>query len=100
MLLKKGIRYLRYSHDKQSFHSIERQDHVTGQWMTFNKVEIVDTFKDEGYTARTFDRPDIKLLFEFIRKNHKGIDYLIVSELTRFSREAGDAINMVKKIQN
>lgn len=100
MLLKKGIRYLRYSHDKQSYHSIERQDHVTNQWMTFNKVEIVDTFKDEGYTARTFDRPDIKSLFEFIRKNYKAIDYLIVSELTRFSREAGDAINMVKKIQN
>jgi site-specific DNA recombinase len=99
MLLKKGIRYLRYSHDKQSYHSIERQDHVTSQWMNFNKVEIVDTFKDEGYTARTFDRPDIKLLFEFIRKNHRGIDFLVVSELTRFSREAGDAINMVKKIQ-
>jgi site-specific DNA recombinase len=72
MLLKKGIRHLRYSHDKQSYHSIERQDHVTSQWMNFNKVEITDTFKDEGCTARTFDRPDIKLLFEFIQKITKG----------------------------
>jgi len=67
--------------------------------MSFNKVECIDTFKDEGYTARNFDRPDIKQLFNFIRKNYKGIDFLVVSELTRFSREAGDAINMVKRIQ-
>ncbi len=100
MLQKKGIRYLRFSHDKQSYHSIERQDFITNQWMNFNKVTIVDTFKDEGYTARTFDRPDIKQLFDFIHKNYRGIDFLVVSELTRFSREAGDAINMVKKIQS
>ena len=99
MLQKKGIRYLRFSHDKQSFHSIERQDQMTRQWMSFNHVDIVDTFKDEGYTARTFDRPDIKQLFEFIKRNHRGIDFLVVAELTRFSRETGDAINMVKKIQ-
>jgi site-specific DNA recombinase len=100
MLPKKAIKYLRFSHDKQSFHSIERQDHITDQWLHFNKIELVDTFKDEGYTARTFDRPDIKQLFQFIHKNHKGIDFLVVSELTRFSRETGDAINMVKKIQS
>jgi site-specific DNA recombinase len=100
MLQKKGIRYLRFSHDKQSFHSIERQDQMTRQWMSFNHVDIVDTFKDEGYTARTFDRPDIKQLFEFIKRNHRGIDFLVVAELTRFSRETGDAINMVKKIQS
>jgi len=100
MLQKKGIRYLRFSRDKQSFHSIERQDQITGQWMSFNNVDIVDTFKDEGHTARTFDRPDIKQLFEFIKRNHRGIDYLVVAELTLFSREAGDAINMVKKIQS
>jgi site-specific DNA recombinase len=99
MLEKKGIRYLRFSQDKQSFHSIERQDMITAHWMTFNNVACIDTFKDEGYTARNFDRPDMKLLLEFVRKNFSRIDYLVVSELTRFSRETGDAINMVKRIQ-
>ncbi len=97
--MEKGIRYHRFSSNDQSHHSIERQELVTDHWMTYNKVITVDTFKDEGYTARNFDRPDIKLLFEFIRKNHHGIDYLVVADLIRFSREAGDAINMVKKIQ-
>jgi site-specific DNA recombinase len=97
--MKKAIRYLRFSSDDQSHHSIERQDLATGTWAKSNDVAIVDTFEDKGYSARTFDRPDVKLLFEFIRKNYRQIDYLLVSELTRFSRETGDAINMVKKIQ-
>ncbi|WP_164974155.1 recombinase family protein [Filimonas effusa] len=98
--MKKGIRYLRFSSDGQSQHSIERQDAITGQWMNYNNVQISDSFIDEGHTARNFDRPDIKKLFDFIKKNYHGIDYLVVSELTRFSREAGDAINMVKQIQS
>jgi DNA invertase Pin-like site-specific DNA recombinase len=72
---------------------------ITADWSKFNNITITNTFIDEGYTARTFDRPDINNLFLFIKENFIGIDYLLVSELTRFSREAGDAINMVKHIQ-
>lgn len=97
--MKKAIRYLRFSKDGQSNHSIDRQDMVTSFWSKNAEVEITDTFIDEGYSATNFDRPDIKKLFEFIKKNSRNIDYLIVSELTRFSREAGDAMNMMKKIQ-
>jgi site-specific DNA recombinase len=95
----KAIRYLRFSSDGQSQHSIERQDMITTSWIKFNGVELVDTFTDEGVSARTFDRPDVQALFAFIKKNHRNIDYMLVSELTRFSREAGDAINMIKEIQ-
>lgn len=97
--MKKAIRYHRFSSDKQSLHSIERQDAITSHWISSNKVLVIDTFNDDGYTAKNFDRPDIKKLFDFILKNYRSIDYLVVSELTRFSRETGDAINMVKKIQ-
>jgi len=97
--MKKAIIYLRFSSDDQSQHSIERQKMVTSGWANYNKIEIVDTFKDEGISARTFDRPDMKLLMAFVRKNYRSIDYLVVSELTRFSREVGDAINLLKEIQ-
>lgn len=97
--MKKCITYLRYSKDGQSNSSIERQDIITENWYRNNDVENCDTYKDEGYSARTFDRPDIKKLFQFISTN-KHINYLVVSDLTRFSRELGDAVNMVKKIQN
>lgn len=98
--MKKAIRYLRYSHDGQSQHSIPRQDMITADWSKYHDTIITDTFIDEGYTARTFDRPDITKLFTFIKQNYHGIEYLLVAELTRFSREAGDAINMVKQIQS
>ena len=95
----KVVRYLRYSHDGQSQHSIQRQDIITSGWINYTKAELIDTFIDEGHTARTFDRPDMNALMSFIKKNYRKIDYLVVAELTRFSREAGDAINMVKDIQ-
>lgn len=97
--MKKAIKYLRFSSDGQSQHSIERQEMITTGWTTHHNFTVVDTFIDEGYSARNFDRPDIKALFTFIKKNYRQIDYLVVAELTRFSREAGDAINMVKQIQ-
>lgn len=96
----KAIKYTRFSSDGQSNFSIERQDSVIDNWILFHKVEMIDSFKDEGHSARNFDRPDVQKLFSFINKHHRNIDYLVVSELTRFSREAGDAINMVKSIQH
>lgn len=68
--------------------------------MKHNNINITDTFIDEGYSAKTFDRPDMKMLIDFVKKNYRTIDYLVVSELTRFSRDLGDAVNMVKKIQS
>ena len=98
--MKKAIEYLRFSSDKQSNYSIERQELITQSWMKTQGILLIDSFKDDGYSARNFDRPDVKNLFAFIAKHYREIDYLVVAELSRFSREAGDAITMVKKIQN
>ena len=96
---KKAVKYLRFSSDEQSHFSIERQEMITSSWMNHANVELVDSFEDRGYSATNFDRPDFKKLYSFIGKNYRNIDYLVVSDLTRFSREAGDALNIVKKIQ-
>ncbi len=97
--MKKGIRYLRYSSDGQSNSSIERQDLYTRSWFDRSDVAIIDTFIDEGYSARTFDRPDFKKLQEFIAKNHRHVDYLVVDQMDRFSRDAGQALTMIKQLQ-
>jgi len=96
---KKGVKYLRFSSEEQSHFSIERQDMITGSWMQHAQVETVDCFIDQGFSATNFDRPDFIKLNAFIEKNYRNIDYLVVSDLTRFSREAGDALNIAKKIQ-
>lgn len=97
--MKRAIRYLRFSDKHQSNGSIERQELYTDQWIKNNHVELVDTFIDRGKSARTFDRPDFKKLEAFIRKHYRTVDYLLVDQLDRFSRDAGDAIKLVKKLQ-
>ena len=98
-MTKSAIRYHRFSSDNQSVGSLERQAAITGQWCKNSEVTIRDTFEDDGWSAKNFDRPDIKKLFDLLKKQTYKIDYLIVAELTRFSRDLGEAITLVKKIQ-
>ena len=97
--MKRAIRYLRFSNLGQSNGSIERQELYTDQWVKSNQVELIDTFIDRGRSAKTFDRPDFIKLQEFITKHHKHVDYLLVDQLDRFSRDAGEAMSMVKNLQ-
>lgn len=99
MIQKTAIRYLRISTDKQSHFSIQGQDMRTLEWCERNNVAVIDTFIDEGYSAKTFDRPDMAKLKAFIQKHHKSVNYLVVQELDRFSRDAGEAIVMIKQLQ-
>ena len=96
---KKAIRYLRISTDRQSHFSIDGQDLHTKHWCERNLVTIVDTFTDEGYSARTFDRPDFKRLTAFIKQHYRNVDYLVVNAFDRFSRDAGEAIVQIKNLQ-
>lgn len=97
---KRAIRYLRFSDKKQSENSIERQRLVTDQYIQFNNIDLVDTFIDRGKSAKTFDRPDFIKLKEFISLYHKKVDLLLVDQLDRFSRDAGEAMSMVKNLQS
>ncbi len=97
--MKKGIRYLRFSSVGQSNGSIEWQDLYTRPWFERNNVELIDTFIDAGFSAKTFDRPDMDKLTKFLAKYHKDVDYLVVCEMDRFSRDAGEALTMAKRLQ-
>lgn len=99
MSVKRCIIYLRISTERQSNFSIDGQRNATQQWCERNKVAIVDTFVDEGYSARNFDRPDFMRLNEFIKKHHRTVDYLVINAFDRFSRDAGEAIVAIKKLQ-
>lgn len=97
--MKRAIRYLRFSNLGQSNGSIERQELYTDQYINLNNIFLVDTFIDRGKSAKTFDRPDFIKLQAFITKYHKQVDYLLVDQLDRFSRDAGEAMSMVKNLQ-
>lgn len=97
--MKRAIRYLRFSQLGQSNGSIERQELYTDQYLLHHNIQLVDSFIDRGKSAKTFDRPDFIKLQAFIAKHYKSVDYLLVDQLDRFSRDAGEAMNMVKQFQ-
>ena len=97
--MKKVIRYLRFSSLGQSNSSIEAQELCTDQWILNNNVELVDTFIDVCKSAKTFERPDFIRLQEFVSKYHKTVDYLLVDQMDRFSRNAGEALTLIKELQ-
>jgi len=97
--MKRAIRYLRFSNLGQSNGSIERQELYTDQWLQYNQVHLVDTFVDRGHSAKTFERPDFIKLRAFIVKHQNNVDYLVVDQLDRFSRDAGEAMTLVKTLQ-
>ncbi|GLU56183.1 hypothetical protein Dfri01_56440 [Dyadobacter frigoris] len=72
---------------------------VIQSWCERNNVEVIDTFTDEGFSARNFDRPDFKRLNRFIEKHYRTVDHLVVFAFDRFSRDAGEAIVAIKKLQ-
>lgn len=96
---KRAIVYLRISNDRQSNYSIEGQRMHILSWCERNHVEVVDVFVDEGYSARNFDRPDYQRLNKFIHQHYRTVDYLAVNSFDRFSRDAGEAIIAIKKLQ-
>ena len=90
---------MRFSQLGQSNGSIERQELYIDQYLQYNNIQLVDSFIDRGRSAKTFDRPDFIKLQAFVAKHYKSVDYLLVDQLDRFSRDAGEAMNMVKQFQ-
>lgn len=54
----------------------------------------------EDYSAKTFERPAFRKLLEYIKQNRKKVDKLVFVRWDRFSRNATDALMMIRKLKN
>lgn len=52
--------------------------------------KVVATFREEGESAKTADRTELRKLLEFCRKNKGKVHFVVVYNLTRFAREKYD----------
>lgn len=85
----KGVIYARYSSDNQREESIEGQIRDCRAYAERNGIEIVGTYIDRAYSARTDNRPDFQ---KMIKDSAKGkFDVVIVWKLDRFSRNRYDS---------
>lgn len=85
----RGVIYARYSSDNQREESIEGQIRENRAYAERNGIEIVCTYIDRAYSARTDNRPDFQRMIKDSAK--KQFDVVIVWKLDRFARNRYDS---------
>ena len=97
--MKKAIGYVRISDKDQSNFSIPGQQDLIRSYCGKNDIEVMAMFTDDGESAKNFDRPDWKVLEQFIKSNHNGVDMLMVAKFDRFSRNVAEALQMIQLLE-
>ena len=85
----RGVIYARYSSDNQREESIEGQIRENTAYAKKNGIDIVGTYIDRAYSAKTDNRPEFQRMIKDSAK--KGFDVVIVWKLDRFSRNRYDS---------
>ena len=96
--MMRGVIYARYSSDNQREESIEGQIRENTAFARKNGIDIVATYIDRAYSAKTDNRPEFQRMIKDSGK--KSFDVVIVWKLDRFSRNRYDSAKykaMLKK---
>ena len=98
---KNAILYRRVSttDQKQFGNSLNAQRDSLRDFCDKNSINIVKEFQ-EDYSAKNFDRPEWKKLNDFANKNKKDINYLLVVDWDRFSRNVYEALGVINDFKN
>ena len=93
---KNAILYRRVSTTDQKLfgNSLNAQQSSLRDFCTKNSMTIVKEFQ-EDYSAKNFNRPEWKKLNDFTKKNKSKIDYLLVVDWDRFSRDTYEALKVI-----
>ncbi|WP_425593789.1 recombinase family protein [Marinifilum flexuosum] len=92
--------YTRVSTDEQAErgYSLKNQKQTIERYAFSKNIEIIKHY-EEDYSAKTLDRPEFKKMREYIKSNHKTIDYLIFTKFDRFARNALDTLWMIRELK-
>lgn len=98
---KRAILYRRVSTTDQKVfgNSLNAQQGSLRDFCEKNSMNIVKEFQ-EDYSAKNFNRPEWKRLNAFAKKNKKDIDYLLVVDWDRFSRNVHEALGVIENFKN
>ena len=94
---KKAINYCRVSTTDQKDHgySLSDQKEKLKEFCAQNSI-ILDSEYIEDCSAKTFTRPEFSKLISHATKHRREIDYLLVHKWDRFSRNAHEALGIIK----
>lgn len=86
-----AVIYARYSSDNQREESIEGQLRECKAFAENNDIQIVGTYIDRAFSARTDNRPDFQKMIK--DSANKKFDLIIVWKLDRFARDRYDSVH-------
>ena len=88
--------YVRVSTDEQADrgYSQRNQEEVLRKYCEINSIEVRDVIY-EDHSAKTFNRPKWNKLLQNLKKHKNKIDLVLFTKWDRFSRNAGDAYQMI-----
>jgi site-specific DNA recombinase len=95
--MKKADLYIRVSTDEQAEkgYSVRSQEEVLRKYCSIQNI-VVRAVVYEDFSAKTFNRPAWTALLTKLRKEKgKSVDLLLFTKWDRFSRNAGDAYQMI-----
>lgn len=94
------IIYTRVSTDDQADHgfSLPYQKEVLERYSQIKNKNIIQHFQ-EDYSAKTFNRPEWIKLMEYCKVNRKVVDEIIFTKWDRFSRNTGEAYQVIATLR-
>ncbi|WP_298156148.1 recombinase family protein [Flavobacterium sp.] len=92
------IIYTRVSTDEQADKgfSLRHQEQILKTYCKINNLKILNHYK-EDFSAKNFNRPEWKKLMAFVKANKKTVDKVLFSKWDRFSRNAEEALSVIRK---
>ncbi len=92
--------YIRVSTDEQADkgYSQRSQEELLRKYCDINKLSIRNTMF-EDHSAKTFNRPEWKKYLLDLRKHKCQADFVLFLKWDRFSRNAGDAYQMINQLR-
>jgi site-specific DNA recombinase len=93
--------YIRVSTDEQADkgYSQRNQEEMLRKYCDNHSIEIRNVIY-EDHSAKSFNRPEWKKLIQQLKKNRNRIDLILFTKWDRFSRNAGDAYQMINVLRD
>ena len=97
---KKAVAYVRISTEEQSTFSIAQQTEAVKRMAQMQGYTLLDSniFIDEGFSAKTTNRPALIKMLAFCSQKNNNITAVIAYKIDRMSRDTADYLGIMKTL--
>lgn len=100
--VKKAVIYTRVSTEEQAVrgNSLVDQEELLRKACEHHGVEIIDHIQDDGYSAKTFNRPSFQKFLARLKSSQIKVDFLYVVRWDRFTRNMENGYLMMHELRS